>query len=42
MLPNDYVKPSAEDLQKFKDMLDLLDDCQDVQAVYHNCDMSEE
>ncbi len=42
MLPNDYVKPSVEDLQKFKDMLDLLDDCQDVQAVYHNCDMSEE
>ncbi len=42
MLPNDYVKPSPEDLQKFKDMLDLLDDCQDVQAVYHNCDMSED
>lgn len=41
MIPNDYVKPSPEDLQKFKDMLDLLDDCQDVQAVYHNCDMSE-
>lgn len=42
MLPNDYVKPNAEDLQKFKDMLDLLDDCQDVQEVYHNCDLSEE
>ena len=42
MLPNDYVKLSGEDLQKFKDMLDLLDDCQDVQAVYHNCDMTEE
>lgn len=39
MLPNDLVKPTPEDLQKFKDMLDLLDDCQDVQAVYHNCDM---
>ncbi len=42
MLPNDYVKLSGEDLQKFKDMLDLLDDCQDVQAVYHNCDFSED
>ncbi|MCH5171536.1 MAG: YebC/PmpR family DNA-binding transcriptional regulator [Erysipelotrichales bacterium] len=42
MLPNDYVKLTGEDLQKFKDMLDLLDDCQDVQEVYHNCDLSEE
>lgn len=41
MLPNDYVKLNGEDLQKFKDMLDLLDDCQDVQEVYHNCDLSE-
>ena len=37
MKANDLVTLDGEDLQKFKDLLDLLDDCEDVQAVYHNC-----
>ena len=39
MKANDLVTLDGEDLQKFKDLLDLLDDCEDVQAVYHNCDV---
>ena len=39
MKANDLVTLDGEDLQKFKDLLDLLDDCEDVQAVYHNCDL---
>ena len=39
MKANDLVTLDGEDLQKFKDLLDLLDDCEDVQAVYHNRDL---
>ena len=39
MKANDLVTLDGEDLQKFKDLLDLLDACEDVQAVYHNCDL---
>ena len=39
MKANDLVTLDGEDLQKFKDLLDLLDDCEDVQAVYRNCDL---
>ena len=39
MKANDLVTLDGEDLQKFKDLLDLLDDCEDVQAVYNNCDL---
>ena len=39
MKANELVTLDGEDLQKFKDLLDLLDDCEDVQAVYHNCDL---
>ena len=39
MKANDLVTLDGEDLQKFKDLLDLLDDCEDVQAVYHNVDL---
>lgn len=35
-IPNQYVTLSAEDLQKMKDMLAQLDECEDVQNVYHN------
>lgn len=35
-VPNDYVTLGAEDLQKMKDMLAQLDECEDVQNVYHN------
>ncbi len=36
MLPNDTVTLSGEDARKFNDLLDLLDDNEDVQNVYHN------
>lgn len=35
-LPNEWVELGEEDLGKFKDMLDMLDEAEDVQAVYHN------
>lgn len=35
-IPNQYVTLSDEDLQKMKDMLAQLDECEDVQNVYHN------
>ena len=39
MRANDFVKLEGEDLDKFKELLDLLDDCEDVQAVYHNVEL---
>lgn len=36
LVPNDYVTLGDEDLAKFKKMLEELDECEDVQAVYHN------
>ena len=36
MIPNDYVTLTGEDAEKFKNMLDVLDEVGDVQAVYHN------
>lgn len=39
MLANDKVKLEEEDLRKFKDLLDALDDCEDVQNVYHNVEL---
>ena len=38
MIPNDYITLEGEDLEKFKQLLDMLDECEDVQAVYHNVD----
>ena len=36
-LPNDPIElADPEDKRKFTEMLDLLDDCEDVQNVYHN------
>jgi YebC/PmpR family DNA-binding regulatory protein len=36
LIPNDYVSLEADDLAKMKDMLSELDECEDVQNVYHN------
>jgi len=36
LVPNEWMELSADDLPKFKAMLDELDECEDVQAVYHN------
>ncbi len=36
LVPNEYITLNDEDLAKFKKMLEELDECEDVQAVYHN------
>ena len=36
MLPNDDVNPNDEDRAKMQSMLDMLDELEDVQAVWHN------
>ena len=36
MKANDEITIEGEDLTKFKELLDMLDDCEDVQADYHN------
>ncbi len=39
MRANDNVTLEGEDLTKFKELLDMLDDCEDVQNIYHNVDL---
>ncbi|MBE5742790.1 MAG: YebC/PmpR family DNA-binding transcriptional regulator [Clostridiales bacterium] len=41
MIPNDKVTLSAEQLVSFNKMLDMFDDNDDVQEVYHNVDLPE-
>ncbi len=36
MIPNEWVTASDEDLAKLKEMMANLDECEDVQTVYHN------
>ncbi len=36
MKANDPITLEGEELRKFQELLDMLDDCEDVQAVYHN------
>lgn len=36
MIPNDYVELSGEEKDKMQSMLDMLDELEDVQAVWHN------
>lgn len=38
-LANEKITLDGEDLIKFKELLDMLDDCEDVQAVYHNVEL---
>ncbi|MBF0715880.1 YebC/PmpR family DNA-binding transcriptional regulator [Gemelliphila palaticanis] len=39
MIPQNEVVLNEEDKAKFERMLDMLDDCEDVQQVYHNVDL---
>ena len=39
MRANDLITLEGEELTKFKELLDMLDDCEDVQNVYHNVDL---
>ncbi|MBQ1879697.1 MAG: YebC/PmpR family DNA-binding transcriptional regulator, partial [Bacilli bacterium] len=36
MLANEEIELQGEDLERFKKILDELDEAEDVQAVYHN------
>jgi len=38
-IANETIKLEGDELTKFKDLLAMLDDCEDVQAVYHNVDL---
>ena len=39
MEPNEYVTLYGEDLQKFQDLVDALDELEDVQNVAHNVEL---
>lgn len=39
LLPNEMVTLTGENLQLFKQLLDVLDELQDVQNVYHNVEL---
>jgi YebC/PmpR family DNA-binding regulatory protein len=39
LIPNDTVTLEGENLQLFKQLLDVLDELQDVQNVYHNVEL---
>ncbi|MFA7561001.1 MAG: YebC/PmpR family DNA-binding transcriptional regulator [Candidatus Izemoplasmatales bacterium] len=40
-LPNSYIDLSEEDLAKFKHFLDMADEVDDIQDVYHNVNLPE-
>lgn len=42
MIPSNTVKPSAEAEVKIRRLLDMLEDNDDVQNVYHNAELSDE
>ena len=41
MIPNEYTKLSGEEAEKMHGLLDMLDEAEDVQAVYHNAEFDE-
>ena len=42
MMPQNEVTLTGDDLAKFEKMIDVLEDLEDVQSVYHNVDLGEE
>ena len=42
MIPQNEVTLIGDDLAKFEKMIDVLEDLEDVQSVYHNVDLGEE
>ena len=42
MLPTSTVELSEEAMEKFQKLIDVLEDLDDVQQVYHNVEMPEE
>ena len=41
MIPQNEVTLTGDDLAKFEKMIDVLEDLEDVQSVYHNVDLGE-
>ncbi|EOH78887.1 YebC/PmpR family DNA-binding transcriptional regulator [Enterococcus malodoratus] len=41
MIPQNEVELTGEDLEKFEKMIDVLDELEDVQQVYHNVEIDE-
>ncbi len=41
MIPNNTVTPDSETQNKVQKLLDMLEDNDDVQNVYHNAEMDE-
>ena len=41
MIPQSEVQLSGEDLEVFQGLIDVLEDDEDVQKVYHNVDLGE-
>ncbi|MGX7195335.1 YebC/PmpR family DNA-binding transcriptional regulator [Enterococcus olivae] len=41
MVPQNEVALNGEDLEKFEKMIDVLDDLEDVQKIFHNVDLGE-
>lgn len=42
MIPQNEVTLTGDDLEKFEKMIDVLEDLEDVQNVYHNVADAEE
>ena len=42
MVPQNVITLSGDELNKFKKLIDALEDLDDVQDVYHNVDLPEE
>lgn len=41
-IPQTYVELDGEDLEQFETFLEMLNDVEDVQEVYHNVEMPDE
>lgn len=39
-VPQTHTQIEGEDAEKFQKFLDMLDECDDVQQVYHNAELS--
>ena len=42
MLPQNYVTLEGENLEKFLKLIDVLEDLEDVQNVFHNVQLDDE
>ena len=40
-VPQTIVELSGEDVEQFEKFMDLLNECEDVQDIYHNAEIAE-